>query len=124
MVDPAPAAGSGLPRQSSSKGGFDTDRLTSLMEAVRSNRFGRITAVKVARHGAVVLEFQTDMSSGDVPRNTRSGATSGTGLLAGIAIDRGRIPGVETRISAYFPMGAGVRHADPRKDAITVEDLL
>ena len=47
-----------------------------------------------------------------------------TGMLVGVAIDRGLVDSVTTPVSAYLPMGDAVRNPDPAKDAITVEDLL
>ena len=57
-------------------------------------------------------------------RNTRSATKTVTGMLVGVAIDRGLVDSVTTPVSAYLPMGDAVRNPDPAKDAITVEDLL
>ena len=45
-------------------------------------------------------------------------------MLVGIAIDAGLLPGVDARVLSYFPEKGALQNPDPRKDAITVEDLL
>ncbi|MEO5934284.1 MAG: hypothetical protein ABIQ08_12145 [Duganella sp.] len=47
-----------------------------------------------------------------------------TDMLVGIAIDQGGLPGVAAPVFAFFPEKRPVRNPDPRKDKITIEDLL
>jgi CubicO group peptidase (beta-lactamase class C family) len=56
--------------------------------------------------------------------NTRSATKTVTGMLVGIAIAQGHIDSAQSRISEFVAMGEAVRNPDPRKDAITIEDLL
>lgn len=84
---------------------------------------GSLRALVVEQGGETVHEtFVTGDAS--TPRNTRSATKTVTGLLVGIAIDQGAIAGVDTRISDVLPLGDAVGNPHPRKDAITVEDLL
>jgi CubicO group peptidase (beta-lactamase class C family) len=46
------------------------------------------------------------------------------GMLVGIAIRRGLVDGVHARVRAFLPELRDVMHSDPRKDAITIEELL
>ncbi len=55
--------------------------------------------------------------------NTRSVTKTITGLLVGVAIGRGDLPDVSTPVAAYLPIGRAGR-PDPRKEQITLEDLL
>ena len=48
-----------------------------------------------------------------------------TGILLGIAIDKRLLSGVEARVLRFFPEKRGrIANPDPRKERITVEDLL
>jgi CubicO group peptidase (beta-lactamase class C family) len=46
-------------------------------------------------------------------------------MLLGIAIDEKRLAGVDARVLHFFPeIRSRIANPDPRKDRITVEDLL
>lgn len=95
--------------------------------AIDKGEFKAITSVLVARHGEIVFERYFDDGGSDARRNTRSATKTITGLLAGLAIERGAIPSVSTPILPYLGAAIGSRpleNADARKAAITVEDLL
>jgi CubicO group peptidase (beta-lactamase class C family) len=57
-------------------------------------------------------------------RITRSVTKTITGTLVGIAIDQELIAGVQERVLPFFAERQPAAHADPRKDEITVADLL
>jgi CubicO group peptidase (beta-lactamase class C family) len=99
----------------------DTAKLQTMEAAIASGEFKKITSVLVARHGQIVYEKYFD-GDADTLRNTRSATKSITSLLAGIASDK-HLLSTSTRI---LPMFASKHPAnpDPRKDKITVEDLL
>jgi CubicO group peptidase (beta-lactamase class C family) len=92
-------------------------------DLVRSGAFKNITSILVARHGTLVHEtyFEGDA---DTLRDTRSATKTVTGTLVGIAIDAGLLPGTGAKALSFFPGMQPVQNPDPRKDAITVEDLL
>ena len=104
----------------SAQPGRDWDELTAAVEA---GEFGRTTSILVSRDGEVLYERYFDEGGAEALRNTRSATKTVTGMLVGIAIDRGMIPSVEEPVLAYFP-GRQFRNPDPRKASITVEDLL
>lgn len=54
----------------------------------------------------------------------RSATKSITALLIGIAIDRGAIPSVQTKVMDLLPTRRTEFEKDPRKAAMTLEDLL
>jgi CubicO group peptidase (beta-lactamase class C family) len=74
-----------------------------------------VHAVLIARHGKLVLEEYFHGTSRDEPHDTRSAAKSLTSILAGAA----KVP-ASTRV--YAAMGAPA--GDPRKEALTLENLL
>jgi CubicO group peptidase (beta-lactamase class C family) len=83
------------------------------------SEYGAITSVVVSRGGEVVAEEYLEGDEATL-RNTRSCTKTVAGMLTGIAIERGAVPGVEA--SVVDLLGADVE--DPRKRAITVRDVL
>jgi CubicO group peptidase (beta-lactamase class C family) len=99
-------------------------RLQAMEGAIRSGEFKKITSVLLARQGKLVYEEYFDGSDPATPRNTRSATKTVTGILAGIAIDKGLLPGVDAPVLPFFADKKPFENPDPRKEAITVEDLL
>jgi CubicO group peptidase (beta-lactamase class C family) len=97
--------------------------LAGLDRAVASGDFGKITSVVVAHDGEVVRESYFGMTNAGTLHDTRSITKTVTGYLVGIALDLGLLKSVDTEISEILPM-ADAENPDPRKEAITVEDLL
>jgi CubicO group peptidase (beta-lactamase class C family) len=115
-------------------------RLGALTRTLREGDFTPISSVLLARRGQLIFEAYDERSttcadrapgddSGVVAartqlRNTRSATKTVTSMLVGIAIDRGLLPGVSIPILPFFADRQPIQHPDPRKAAITVEDLL
>jgi CubicO group peptidase (beta-lactamase class C family) len=81
-------------------------------------------SVLVARHGKLVYEgyFDGDAST---QRDTRSATKSVTSILIGLAIQEGKLSGVDARVFDLLPeRRRKMQNPDPRKDKITVEDFL
>jgi len=93
-------------------------------KAIRAGEFKKITSVVIARHGRIVYESYFAGLDASSLMNTRSATKTVTGILVGIAIDRGRLAGVSTPVLPFFPDKLPVANPDPRKEKITVEDLL
>jgi len=83
----------------------------------------RIRSLLVSWRGALILERYYNGARATTPANIKSAAKSVVSALIGIAIDRRSIAGVRQPIGDYFP---SLRNStiDPRKQAITIEDLL
>jgi CubicO group peptidase (beta-lactamase class C family) len=96
----------------------------ALEAAIRAGDFQRVTSVLVSRAGATEFERYFDDGGADALRNTRSVTKTVTGMLVGIAIDRGAIGGVTAKVFPYFPDKQPFAEPDPRKADVTVEDLL
>ncbi len=97
--------------------------LAAMERRIRAGDFRRIGSVLIARDGDVVYEQYFDGDAGTL-RNTRSATKTITGMLIGIAIDRGLLSDVDARVTSFFPEKQPFDNPDPRKDAITVEDFL
>lgn len=93
---------------------------------VEHGDFKTITSVLVAQDGKVVYEHYFDDGGAEARRNTRSATKTVAGMLAGLAIEDGKLPSASARVFDILPAQYRERmaHPDPRKDAITVEDLL
>jgi CubicO group peptidase (beta-lactamase class C family) len=119
-----PASDRDLPRASADENGISSERLRSLEAAIRAGDFKKIGSVVIARHGKVVYEsyFEGDATT---LRDTRSATKSITDVLVGIAIGEKKLSGVNARVLALLPDRARkMQNPDPRKDKMTVEDLL
>ena len=104
--------------------GMSGDVLAAMDAAIRKGDFQQVTSVLVARQGKLVHETYFDAPGRDALRNTRSVTKTVTALLVGAAIDRRLLGGVQEHVFGWFPDKHPVANPDPRKDAITVEDLL
>lgn len=102
----------------------DVARLAALATKIRSGSYPGITSVLVARDGKLVYEDYFNGGDPERLNDVRSASKSVTALLVGAAIDRGLIPGAQARVYDYFPDKRPLQHPDPRKQAITLEDLL
>lgn len=94
--------------------------------AVGTEDFSGITSIVVMQDGEIVGERYFDESADgggvDALRNTRSATKTVTGMLAGIAANDGALAR-ETRIRTLFP-DRTPDNPDPRKEQVTVEDLV
>jgi CubicO group peptidase (beta-lactamase class C family) len=98
--------------------------LAAMDAAIRAGTFSQITSVIVARRGQIVHEQYFDTGGRDVARNTRSLTKTVTAMLIGAAISRGRLMGVDERVTPWFDDMAPFANPDPRKEAITIKDFL
>jgi CubicO group peptidase (beta-lactamase class C family) len=128
---PAPPEGGYVPPRQADDGwevasvasaGLDDARLVELATAIDEGEFGDISSILVARDGKLVYEKYFSGNAADL-RNTRSVTKTITGMLLGQAIERGDLPGVDVEVFELLGRPE-MTHPDPRKRAITVEDLL
>lgn len=101
-----------------------TAKLEAMSAAIKAGQFQQITSVLVSRHGKLVFEAYYDEGGAEARRNTRSTTKTVTAMLAGAAITRGAIPSVQAPIKPYLKGRPPAANPDPRKDKVTVEDLL
>jgi CubicO group peptidase (beta-lactamase class C family) len=104
--------------------GISPAPLLKMERAIAAREFRRITSVLIARRGFLAYEAYFDGTGAATLRNTRSATKAVTGMLVGIAIDRGLLEGVDAPIMTFFPDRQPVRNPDPLKDRITIEDFL
>jgi CubicO group peptidase (beta-lactamase class C family) len=87
------------------------------------DEFGQITSLLVSRGGELHHEQYVD-GDAQTLRNTRSCTKTIAGLLLGIAIEQGLVGGVATPVRQLLGDVRPALHPDPRKQAITLKDLL
>jgi CubicO group peptidase (beta-lactamase class C family) len=99
-------------------------RYDAMDGAIRAGDFKNITSVLVWRDGRFVHEAYFNGADASTLHNTRSCTKTITGMLVGIAIEKGLIPSVSAPILPYFPDHQPLKNPDPRKAKITIEDFL
>lgn len=104
--------------------GLDTAVLAEMSGMIEAGDFGRVTSVLISVDGALAWERYYDEGGELALRNTRSVTKTVTGILVGLAIEGGALGGPGARVAPFFPELRPLEHADPRKDSITVGDLL
>src|SRR6516164_7558003 len=104
--------------------GLAAQRLTRMEQSIRAGEFKQVTSVLVARRGRLAYEGYFDAEGAEGLRNTRSATKTVTGMLIGIAIDRGLLSGVDTRVLDFFHDKQPLLNPDAHKAQITVEDFL
>jgi CubicO group peptidase (beta-lactamase class C family) len=82
----------------------------------------RMYSLAVSHRGRLVLEYYAAGHRAANPANIKSASKSIIATLVGIAIERRLIPGITEPIIRWFPELRA--DPDPRKKAITIEDLL
>jgi len=92
--------------------------------AIRSGEFKKITSVLVAVDGRTLFEGYYNGADAATLHNTRSATKTITGMLVGLAIDRGFLPSVAAPVLPYSRDREPLANPDPRKAKITVEDFL
>lgn len=97
------------------------DRLDS---AVVNGTFKNITSILVARNGTLVYEKYYNGASEATLHNTRSSTKTITAILTGLAIDHRFISSESAPVFPYFKDKKDIKNPDPRKNKITIEDLL
>ena len=104
---------------------LDTRLLTALGETIRKGDLQKITSVLVLVDGTLVYEGYWNGAERETQHDVRSASKTVTGMLVGLAIDRGAISGVDAKVFDVFPERRGTaRNPDPRKLQVTFEDLL
>jgi CubicO group peptidase (beta-lactamase class C family) len=103
--------------------GMNADTLTDLVNRIRRGSYGPVSSLLIARHQQLVVEEYFNGWSAERVHTMQSVTKSVTSLLAGIAIDRGRLT-ADAPVIGFFPGYQPIANLDDRKRAMTVRDLL
>ena len=99
-------------------------RFEPVDKSIRAGDYKQVTSVLVARDGKLLYEAYFDEGGAQARRNTRSATKTVAGMLVGIAIADGKLSGPQAPIMPLLRDKLPLQNPDPRKDAITVEDLM
>lgn len=97
--------------------------LDSLHHAILDKRFGKVTSVLIARQGQTIFEHYYNGFTDTSLHDTRSATKTITSILTGLAIENKFIASEKTAVFPYFKART-IQNPDPRKNKITIEDLL
>jgi len=103
------------PRSAPEAQGMSSPELTTMLEWIESDNPG-IRSVTVVRHGTVVLDVRLAPFARGDRHDIHSCTKSVLSALVGIAIDRGDLPGRDTRVLDFFP-NYEIAHLDADKRA-------
>lgn len=95
-----------------------------LTRAIESTAFRRIEAVLVEQHGDVLYEAYFGTTTAESRIDARSASKSITALAVGIAIDRGKLSGVDAALLDFFPDRMPIAHDGAIKREIRLHDVL
>jgi len=118
------AAGDGWNVARAESVGLSIEKLGAMERAIRAGDFPKLTSVAIARQGKLVYEAYFGETDVATLHNTRSVTKTVTGMFLGVAIEKRLIAGVDTPITSFFPDKRPFSNPDPRKEKITLEDLL
>jgi CubicO group peptidase (beta-lactamase class C family) len=124
VYTPPGQADDGWPCAHAATVGLSVPHLAALTHALQAGELAQFTSVAIARRGQLAYEAYHAGVTPITLHNTRSATKTITGMLIGAAIAAGHIPAVTAPVLAYFPDKQPVQHPDPRKAALTIEDLL
>lgn len=91
---------------------------------IKEGTYEQITSVLIAQHGKLVFEQYYQNQDQESLHNTRSATKTLATLLTGMAIDHGYIQSETDPIFVYLTHKLPVQNPDPRKESITIEDLM
>lgn len=109
--------------------GLDLKPLAALVQQVldtKTDSFSTpyVQSLLVARHGKLALEEYFYGFDRGRAHDSRSSGKTLAGTLVGLALDQGAKFRLDSPVLPLYPQYAGVANPDPRKQRITVQDLL
>ncbi|MGZ3584726.1 MAG: serine hydrolase [Ktedonobacterales bacterium] len=96
---------------------------SAIVRAILDGTYKRVHSVLLYQHGKLVLEEYFYGYSAGRTQQLRSATKTVVSTLAGIAIDRGALRGVNERVLPLMSYET-YDHSDPRKAAITLDNFL
>ena len=103
--------------------GLDANRLSALVQQLRTNAIAGLHSLIVVRHGYVAVEEYFNASSATQVHTMQSVSKSITSLVTGIAIGEGKLS-TTSRVFDLMPAYDTLIRGDERKRAVTAGHLL
>ena len=115
----------GLPVRSLDGTGLEQARLEDMVRQIAGGQYPDLHSVLILKSGALVLEEYFYEYDAETLHPLRSATKSFVSALAGIAIDKGLLPGVKDPVLPHFKDEyADIANLSESKRAITLEHLL
>lgn len=108
----------------SDKNLISNSMLTDMNSEVEKGTYEKITSILIAKDGKLLFEKYYNGNDENSKHNTRSATKTMATLLTGIAIDKGFIKSEKDKAFTYLKHKMPAQNPDPRKEDITIEDLL
>lgn len=112
------------PSASPASQGLRGEVLSRYSDAAAAGTYGAIHCLLVARHGFLVHESYFAGRDRGQLEHVYSVTKTVTALLAGMALERGWIRGLDDKLLSFFPEYLPPARMDERKAAVDLEDLL
>jgi len=103
---------------------LDEEILAGLVQSITDGDYGKIHSLIIIHNDGLALEKYFMGWSRDMLHHCYSATKSVTSALVGIAIDQGKIDGLDGRLLDFFPEHTAIANLDERKESITLEHLL
>lgn len=97
--------------------------MANLEEHVRKGDYGTVTSILIMERGKIVYEGYFNDANAESLHNTRSVTKTITGMAVGAAVDD-RLMSASTPAANFFTDIAPFKNPDPRKAAMTIQDLI
>ena len=104
--------------------GLSVDSLNVLFRLIEDTPPEDFRALSVARHGELIVDAYFNSYNRNSLHDIRSATKSITGLLVGIALEQGVLPGLDAPMPQLFPVQKITWDANSRKSSITLRNLL
>lgn len=101
-----------------------THHLDSIAIAANNGTYPNLEGIIITQHGKLVFENYFHGFSKDSLHDSRSSFKSITGILIGIAIDKGFIKNIDEKVYHFFPEYQPFGNWNTLKDSMTIEHLL
>lgn len=121
-ASPGQAAAGDWPVSDPASQGLDPRLLEEMQAEIQSERIP-LHSLLILRNGQIVFEEYYQNNTPDERHVQFSVTKSVIATLIGIAIDQGKLEGVDMKVVDFFP-GKTFAAPDPRKSEMTIEDLL
>lgn len=103
---------------------LDEEILTGLVNLIEAGDFGNIHSLIIIHNDNLVLEEYFMGWTRHMRHLCASTTKSFTSALIGIAVDQGKLNGVDETLLSFFPEYSDIANPDERKESITLENVL
>ncbi|UCD62261.1 MAG: serine hydrolase [Flavobacteriaceae bacterium] len=103
---------------------LDQEMLTDMVNMIETGEYGNIHSLIIIHNDSLALEEYFMGWTRDMRHYLASAAKSITSSVIGIAIDQGKIGGVDETLLSFFPEYSNIANLDERKESITLKHVL